>query len=269
MASPPPSGPGYSYWQVDVVDPANMLSNGSAAEMLVGASWGNSCTDPDCWRATFQDGSSLCGEGATSDGMYSASLGCAYKDGTSNDYPYDVNAPFESHGNFVAPGLVKFRLFLSGVGDGYAGASGGGVDLYGNANRTTDCFYMAANENAHFSMRVVIGTAATGYGSAAVQMLSCTHCVPCPSPPVAPPVPPAAPAPPSPPPPNAPPGLPLQPYTSGGALSDAARLGLIIGGSVAGGLAAVCCCVFLVGARRRRRKEDRPSNKAAHAKIAI
>ena len=148
---------GFADFRVELVDPVHMISHGKPAEMLVASNWGG-CLGPDCWRATFQDGGSRCGEPAEADGVLSTQLGCAFKDGTANDYPYNVSKNFVQNGNRVDPGLYQFRLYLSGPGDGYSGASGAGVDLYGNAGRETDFFHLPSGENAHFHLRVVIGT---------------------------------------------------------------------------------------------------------------
>ena len=75
------------------------------------------------------------------------------------------------HGNLVEPGLYRYRMALSGEGDGF---SGSGVDLYANAGRAIDWFLVDDASDALFEYRLEVGVAADGYAAASIELLR--HC---------------------------------------------------------------------------------------------
>ena len=193
---------------IEVLDPQNLLSAGLPAQLAILSDWPD-CEEPDCWRATGQDGTGRCGDAGPSNGIFHAQLGCAWKDGADADYPFNQSRSFVEHGNLVEPGLYRYRMALSGEGDGF---SGSGVDLYAKAGRAIDWFLVDDASDALFEYRLEVGVAADGYSAASIELLRHSHqLVLPPLPPALPPSPPSLPAPPAPPVPPSPPppSLPL------------------------------------------------------------
>jgi len=186
---------GLTYFELNVTDPHHLTSHGAPAQLAILTDWPN-CVHPDCWRATAQDGSNLCGDAGAADGSYHAQLGCAWSNDTSTSYAFD------SPSNAVAAGVYRFRLVLASATHDFDPSRG--VDLYANAGRQIDWFRMADAEDAHFAFRLTVGVPPL-YADAAIELVSHTHLVLPPSPPAQPPRPPSPPAPPQLPPPSPPP----------------------------------------------------------------
>ena len=195
----------FVYFAIKVADPQNLRSAGQLAQLAILSNWPN-CAETNCWRATGQDGTTLCGDVGPPDGIYHAQLGCAWKNGSAG-YQFDTPRSFVNHGNLVERGLHSFRMTLSGEGDGF---SSQGVDLYANAGRSVDWFMMDGESDAFFEFSIVVGVSAEGFATAHIELVNYTNqlLLP-PSPPSRPPAPPSPPAPPEPPPPSPP--LPVPP----------------------------------------------------------
>jgi hypothetical protein len=182
-ASPPPSGPGFVYFSVNVADPSNVLVNGQYAELVVLSDFSSDANPPGqcpaaanglCWRATLYNSGSQCGDLDAADSIYHSMLGCQYF-GTGSNYPFeDASASWSEgmpRGNFVKDSSpFFFRLALSGAEDGYSGM---GVDLFANANQQDLAFVRPSGQDVHIALDLTIGSAPT-FAGASVSVASST-----------------------------------------------------------------------------------------------